>query len=248
MTKDTWFDYIDDINTLCEEYGCVPGTIRLSWLRSQLEIARGHDARVTELLAANNHYLQQARDARADAKSWRDSYEMYVRAWFRELGGRIIRKSHQIDGLVLTTRHVVERARHADRLDRIAAGKRHGVYVASKTRHAPTWKIIRAAGLPIISTWIDEAGPGESADLDDLWSRCITESASAAVLILYREPDDHLKGGWVELGAALASGVPVFSVGIDQFTIAKYRRITHFPHLDAAVEAARKLLDTNKAA
>lgn len=87
------------------------------------------------------------------------------------------------------------------------------LYTASKTRHAPTWRGLRAAGVPVISTWIDEAGPGETASFPDLWSRCIREASTASALLVYAEEGDLLKGGFVEVGAALGCGVPVFAVG-----------------------------------
>lgn len=119
-----------------------------------------------------------------------------------------------------------------------SSSHRRGIYIASKTKHADRWRRLRDdAGLPIISTWIDEAGAGESGDLSDLWRRCILEASTASALVLYREPDDVLKGGWVELGAALACGVPVFAVGIEEFTIARDKRIRHFATLDAALAA-----------
>ncbi|WP_244497767.1 dATP/dGTP pyrophosphohydrolase domain-containing protein [Aureimonas sp. AU40] len=118
---------------------------------------------------------------------------------------------------------------------------RAGIYTASKTKHAPVWQDYRARGWPINSTWIDEAGPGESADLSDLWDRCIREASTASVLVVYREADDVLKGGWAEVGAALACGVPIYAVGIEGFTIAKDRRIEHFETLDDAMDAAARL-------
>lgn len=115
-----------------------------------------------------------------------------------------------------------------------------GIYVASKVAHAEMWRDLRAfERMPIISTWIDEAGPGESADLSDLWRRCIEEASNAAALLILRRPDEVLKGAWVELGAALASGVPVYAVGIEEFTVAKDKRIRHFPNL---VEARAAIL------
>ena len=66
---------------------------------------------------------------------------------------------------------------------------------------------------------------GESADLNDLWSRCIQESATGDALVLYREDDDTLKGAWVELGAALAANRPVYAVGIESFTISNFSGI-----------------------
>lgn len=119
---------------------------------------------------------------------------------------------------------------------------RRGIYIASKVRHAVTWKALRACGVPIISTWIDEAGAGESTDLSDLWRRCILEASTAEALVVYREPEEVLKGGWVEVGAALSHNVPVFAVGIKEFTVANDRRIRHCVDLDHAIEAARALV------
>jgi hypothetical protein len=116
--------------------------------------------------------------------------------------------------------------------------ERFGIYTASKTKHAHLWRDLRDAGAPIISTWIDEAGEGESSDLHDLWQRCISESRSCKILIVYRQPEDVLKGAWVEIGVALAVGTPVYAVGLDGFTISNYRGIKHFPSLAAAFAAA----------
>jgi hypothetical protein len=89
--------------------------------------------------------------------------------------------------------------------------KGFGVYVASRTKHAAEWRGLRANGVPIVSTWIDEAGPGESPDLVDLWRRCEREVRNAAcVVLLY---DEGMEGALVEAGIAIASGVPVFVVG-----------------------------------
>jgi hypothetical protein len=119
---------------------------------------------------------------------------------------------------------------------------KQGIYIASKTKHAKRWRFLRdKVGEPIISTWIDEAGPGESVDMDDLWRRCIAESSSCELLIVYREPGEVLKGAWVEVGAALAVGTPVFAVGLDDFTIAKHKRLTHFSDMTSAIAAARDL-------
>lgn len=87
------------------------------------------------------------------------------------------------------------------------------IYIASKTKHAHKWRKLRTSGHNIISTWIDEAGAGESKDLPDLASRCIDEAKSADRLILFCESDDLLKGALIEVGAALSAGVPVYVVG-----------------------------------
>lgn len=98
------------------------------------------------------------------------------------------------------------------------------IYIASKTDHADRWRKLRLV-LPIISTWIDEAGKGESASLPDLWLRCISEASAADVTIVFAYPEEHLKGALVEMGAALASGKPVYIVGDNP----AFRTMQHHP-------------------
>ena len=92
-------------------------------------------------------------------------------------------------------------------------GRPARIFVASRTRHAAKWRSLREAGWPIISTWIDEAGPGESRSLRNLALRCIQEAASCSYFILYCEEGDQLKGALLECGAALANRIPVYCVG-----------------------------------
>lgn len=121
--------------------------------------------------------------------------------------------------------------------------KRNGIYIASKTKHAERWRFLRdKLGEEIISTWIDEADDYATLDWPGLWRRCTSEASSAQVMILYREPSEELKGAWVELGAAMATGVPIFAIGIEDFNIAKDDRITHFRDMKSAISAARSLL------
>jgi nucleoside 2-deoxyribosyltransferase len=69
---------------------------------------------------------------------------------------------------------------------------------------------LRERGMPISSTWIDD---GDDADPADLWRRCIAEASSADAVIAFHREGDVWKGAFVEIGAALAHGVPVFVVG-----------------------------------
>lgn len=87
------------------------------------------------------------------------------------------------------------------------------IYIASKVKHAHRWVKLRAEGHNIISTWIDEAGQGESINLPDLAVRCIKEPSDADITILYSENGEILKGGLVEVGAALSAGKEVRQVG-----------------------------------
>lgn len=112
------------------------------------------------------------------------------------------------------------------------------IYVASKTRHAPMWKALRERGVPIISTWIDEAGPGETADLSELWTRCVREVENSTALLLYKEEADVLKGAWVELGVALSCDIRVSAVGIgNDVSVGKHPNVRHFSSVDEALKS-----------
>lgn len=90
---------------------------------------------------------------------------------------------------------------------------KQGIYFASKTKHAPRWQALRASGVPTASTWIDEAGEGQTADYAELSERCVSEISCASAVLLYCEPGELLKGALIEVGIALASGTPVLCVG-----------------------------------
>lgn len=88
-----------------------------------------------------------------------------------------------------------------------------GIYVASRAsspERPAMWRALRAAGWPITSSWIDEAGEGETADFSDLWARISREIHGSLGLIIYAEPEDFpLKGAYVEAGIAIGAGLPV---------------------------------------
>ena len=88
-----------------------------------------------------------------------------------------------------------------------------GIYFASKVKHAQRWKDLRAAGVRTASTWIDEAGEGQTADYAELSERCLNEISNATAVLLYCEPGELLKGALVEVGAALMMSTPVLCVG-----------------------------------
>lgn len=90
------------------------------------------------------------------------------------------------------------------------------IYTASKTKHAHLWRDLRSKGHRITSTWIDEAEPGQTKDMGELWSRIDEEVLMADALLIYRAtPDEVLKGAYVELGMAVSNRVPIFAVGFD---------------------------------
>lgn len=81
-------------------------------------------------------------------------------------------------------------------------------YVASRAsipERSEMWRSLRVAGWRITSSWIDEAGEGETGSFSELWLRIGREIESSAGLILYAESDDFpLKGALIEVGMALA--------------------------------------------
>jgi hypothetical protein len=116
-----------------------------------------------------------------------------------------------------------------------------GIYVASKAKHGDFWRTLRDQGYPICSTWIDECKLGRNAT--EFWSRVINEvsTADALVHLLYQRevPKDAL----VEVGAALASAVPVFWVG-RKFYCRFHPLVTMCSTLDEALERARGCIDS----
>lgn len=94
------------------------------------------------------------------------------------------------------------------------AGERERVYVASKTKWAAMWRLLRENGAPIISTWIDEAEPGQTVSQAELWVRVHREIEACDRLVAFASPRDAaMTGALVEIGIALALGKPVVLVG-----------------------------------
>lgn len=129
---------------------------------------------------------------------------------------------------------------------------KHGVYFASKAQHGPRWQALRSGGLPVCSTWIDESGEGETSDWADLWLGNVTEASSARVIIAYNEPGERMKGALVEIGAALACETRVLWVGSTRdpeskdYTVISHPLVAICPSLDAAVDAARAVLEGSR--
>lgn len=89
------------------------------------------------------------------------------------------------------------------------------IYIASKTKHAAKWIALRKSGVNIISTWIDEAGAGETKDKSDLCYRCVNESMECDAMIVYAEEGDILRGAYIEMGIGMCDRLkPVYLVGL----------------------------------
>lgn len=117
------------------------------------------------------------------------------------------------------------------------------MYVASKSCHGPRWQEGRIAwaelGVEVVSTWIDESGPGETGDMTDLWMRCIDEARSCHLLVAYHEPGEEWKGAFVEIGAALAADRWVYVIGRPPGSWINHPRVTICSDVDDAIEDYR---------
>jgi hypothetical protein len=117
---------------------------------------------------------------------------------------------------------------------------KHRIYVSSKVKHGPRWKLLRDQyNVPIISTWIDECEPGQTLDWADLWDRCITEASNCTALVLYAADETEvLKGALVEVGAALAYGKSVYYAGPLNQTVYRHPSVIHCRSIQDAFERA----------
>lgn len=95
----------------------------------------------------------------------------------------------------------------------VGAKDRPAFYIASRAsipERAAMWRRFREGGVRITSSWIDEAGPGETECFTELWERIFGEIVAADVLVLYAEAGDFpLKGALIEAGIAVGLGKPV---------------------------------------
>ena len=112
------------------------------------------------------------------------------------------------------------------------------LYVASKTTYGNEWRKLRASGVPIISTWIDVSGVGETVDFDMLWIRCLDEASTCTALVAFRGQGESLADIADEIAAALSHGKHVFGVGFEDMSIAKHHMFHSCPNMTQAFQQA----------
>jgi hypothetical protein len=126
----------------------------------------------------------------------------------------------------------------------------YGIYVASRASiqdRSAMWRAFRCAGIPIDSTWIDEAEPGQTLDYSELWGRIEQEVRQSRALILFLESGDlPVKGALVEVGMAVAYGLPVYVVAprVDDAAIGSWLahpRVQRVESVHAALRLIRPL-------
>ncbi len=88
------------------------------------------------------------------------------------------------------------------------------VYVASRAsipERPRLWRELRARGVKVVSTWIDQEDIGDGVHF---WSRVVEEVLICDRLVLYVPglADLPLKGAFVEAGIALGAGIEVVVV------------------------------------
>jgi hypothetical protein len=124
------------------------------------------------------------------------------------------------------------------------AGARSVTAVRQITARAkePPRRALRAAGVPIVSTWIDWSRNHDNTEpTDDEWRRhveqCVTDVLSADVLLLYCTHDERQFGSLLECGVALGTGKQIFlATPHDWPFLRNHSRVRSFRSLEAAIE------------
>ena len=118
------------------------------------------------------------------------------------------------------------------------------VYVISKIKYAEMWRELRDK-VNIISSWIDIENDTLISNPDlltKMWSTFIEEASTCTHAIIYGESEEQLKGGLVELGAALAGGATVYVIG----HVPELRTVQFHPriHLESSISEVLKKIQT----
>jgi hypothetical protein len=117
------------------------------------------------------------------------------------------------------------------------------VYVASKSAAWPWWSALRAAGLPIISSWLDWSRNKDGVEpTADEWrrhsERCFEEAADCDILLLHVQPGEQHFGALLEAAAALTAGKQVYLVSCHEWPFLRHHpRVFSYDTLERAVEA-----------
>ena len=120
------------------------------------------------------------------------------------------------------------------------------IYVASKSRHWPWWAALRAAGIPIVASWVDAGFNHAGAEPPDWalhWLKCIDEAAAADVVLMFARADENQNGALIEVGAALAAGKRVFLVSPHDWS---WRHLPHVRRFETLADAIAAIVGMGK--
>jgi nucleoside 2-deoxyribosyltransferase len=92
------------------------------------------------------------------------------------------------------------------------------IYTASTLGQAEMWRCLAEQWMEheFVARWVSHhVGnvPDDEAFAKAFWDQDLEDVSDADVLIVYAQGEDHLRGALVEVGCALALGVPVIAVG-----------------------------------
>jgi hypothetical protein len=107
------------------------------------------------------------------------------------------------------------------------------IYVASKSRHHAWWQALRAAGVPIVASWIDASFNRDGSEPTpdgwrQHWEKCIREASAADITLAYCRSDENQNGALLEIGSALAAGRWVYLVSDHDWSWRHYPRVRSF--------------------
>lgn len=121
------------------------------------------------------------------------------------------------------------------------------VYIASKMQHAPAWRELYSAypDVHIVSRWPflePFIEPTENNGVK-FWQTDFEDIAASDVLVVYAEPDEHLRGALVEAGIALGLGKWVVLIGehYDYGTWQFHSRVVKANSISHAFTVAREI-------
>jgi hypothetical protein len=120
------------------------------------------------------------------------------------------------------------------------------VYPASKSKWAPMWAALKAAGVPIAAsfpTWpfnYNNLEPSR-ADFATHWRRCCQEASEADIVLIYAQSDESQNGALLEVGAGLGMQKKIFAVTPHKWSWLSHENVTCFSTLSDAITAILEL-------
>jgi hypothetical protein len=116
------------------------------------------------------------------------------------------------------------------------------IYCASKSKHWPFWQALRAAGVPIVCSWIDwprnhDCHEPTKDEWRRHWDQCMREASDADLVLAYARSDENQNGAFLEIDCALGSGAHVYLVSDHAWSWRHHPRVRSFKKLGGAISA-----------